>query len=56
VSKEDVLKRVAAMEFDRYLKYYEHSEDLNVRQRDRAPRRHERGNDDRLHREEIVVN
>jgi ATP-dependent RNA helicase DeaD len=38
VSKEDVLKRVAAMEFDRFLKYYEHAEDLNVRERDRAPR------------------
>ncbi|NCI50721.1 DEAD/DEAH box helicase [Sediminibacterium roseum] len=33
VSKEDVLKRVAAMEFDRFLKYYENSEDLNVRER-----------------------
>ncbi|MEJ7682869.1 MAG: DEAD/DEAH box helicase [Segetibacter sp.] len=28
VSKEDVLKRVAAMEFDRFLKYYENAEDL----------------------------
>ncbi len=33
VSKEDVLKRVAAMEFDRFLKYYENAEDLNVRER-----------------------
>jgi ATP-dependent RNA helicase DeaD len=33
VSKEEVLKRVAAMEFDRFLKYYENSEDLNVRER-----------------------
>jgi len=31
VSKEEVLKRVAAMEFDRFLKYYENAEDLNVR-------------------------
>jgi ATP-dependent RNA helicase DeaD len=31
VSKEDVLKRVAAMEFDRFLKYYENAEDLNHR-------------------------
>jgi ATP-dependent RNA helicase DeaD len=45
VSKEDVLKRVAAMEFDRFLKYYENAEDLNVRERireygtrDRDPR------------------
>jgi ATP-dependent RNA helicase DeaD len=35
VSKEDVLKRVAAMEFDRFLKYYENAEDLNVRERSR---------------------
>jgi ATP-dependent RNA helicase DeaD len=33
VTKEEVLKRVAAMEFDRFLKYYENSEDLNVRER-----------------------
>jgi ATP-dependent RNA helicase DeaD len=33
ISKEDVLKRVAAMEFDRFLKYYENAEDLNVRER-----------------------
>ncbi|MFI5192713.1 MAG: DEAD/DEAH box helicase [Chitinophagales bacterium] len=43
VSKEEVLKRVAAMEFDRFLKYYENAEDLNVRapQRD-APVRGQR--------------
>ena len=35
VSKEEVLKRVAAMEFDRFLKYYENAEDLNVRERGR---------------------
>ncbi len=33
VSKEDVLKRMAAMEFNRFLKYYENAEDLNVRER-----------------------
>lgn len=38
ISKEDVLKRVAAMEFDRFLKYYENAEDLNVRE-ERRPRR-----------------
>lgn len=38
ISKEDVLKRVAAMEFDRFLKYYENAEDLNVRE-DRRQRR-----------------
>jgi len=34
VTKEEVLKRVAAMEFDRFLKYYENAEDLNIRERD----------------------
>jgi ATP-dependent RNA helicase DeaD len=37
MSKEEVLKRVAAMEFDRFLKYYENAEDLNVRERLRQP-------------------
>ena len=40
VSKEEVLKRMAAMEFDRFLKYYENAEDLNVRER--SPRERER--------------
>ena len=35
VSKEEVLKRVAALEFDRFLKYYENAEDLNARDRER---------------------
>lgn len=35
IPKEEVLKRVAAMEFDRFLKYYENAEDLNVRERQR---------------------
>jgi ATP-dependent RNA helicase DeaD len=57
VSKEEVLKRVAAQEFDRFLKYYENAEDLNIRERQRiyseadrfrraeadAPPRRERG-------------
>ncbi len=29
VSKEEVLQRVAALEFDHFLKYYDHAEDLN---------------------------
>ncbi|HEY0680223.1 MAG TPA: DEAD/DEAH box helicase [Chitinophagaceae bacterium] len=33
ITKEEVLKRVAALEFDRFLKYYENAEDLNVRER-----------------------
>lgn len=40
VSKEEVLQRVAALEFDHFLKYYENAEDLNakdnMRSRDRA--------------------
>ena len=32
ISKEDVLKRVAALEFDHFLKYYENADDLNARQ------------------------
>jgi ATP-dependent RNA helicase DeaD len=38
VSKEEVLKRLAALEFDRFLKYYENAEDLNVREQRREPR------------------
>ncbi|MBY0479753.1 MAG: DEAD/DEAH box helicase [Chitinophagaceae bacterium] len=48
VSKEDVLKRVAAMEFDRFLKYYENAEDLNVRERDRADRSERGRREDRM--------
>jgi ATP-dependent RNA helicase DeaD len=47
VDKEEVLKRVAAMEFDRFLKYYENAEDLNIRDRGKKDRERERsqGND-----------
>ncbi|MDB5197515.1 MAG: box helicase [Flaviaesturariibacter sp.] len=38
VSKEEVLTRVAALEFDRFLKYYENAEDLNTRDRGREDR------------------
>ena len=31
VTKEEVLQRVAALEFDHFLKYYENAEDLNAR-------------------------
>src|ERR1700744_3663912 len=49
VTKEEVLKRVAAMEFDRFLKYYENAEDLNVRERSRefGRDRDQRGGDRR---------
>jgi ATP-dependent RNA helicase DeaD len=45
MSKEEILKRVAALEFDRFLKYYENSEDLNIRERTRDYK--ERGRTDR---------
>jgi ATP-dependent RNA helicase DeaD len=38
ISKEEVLKRVAALEFNRFLSYYENAEDLNLRQKDKNPR------------------
>ena len=41
VSKEDILKRMAATEFDRFLKYYENSEDLNLRDQRRGDNRRE---------------
>ncbi|BDQ11770.1 DEAD/DEAH box helicase [Sediminibacterium sp. TEGAF015] len=55
VSKEDVLKRVAAMEFDRFLKYYENSEDLNIRERDRSVKRdsNDRGENRASRRESV---
>ena len=60
ISKEEVLKRMAAMEFDRFLKYYENAEDLNVRERIREYRSdgvrdntRERGREPIRHREGI---
>ncbi len=47
ISKEEVLKRVAALEFDRFLKYYENAEDLNVRERDNVRDRKTSGRNDR---------
>ena len=47
ISKEEVLKRVAALEFDRFLKYYENAEDLNVRERDNVRERKTAGRNDR---------
>lgn len=44
ISKEEVLKRVAALEFDRFLKYYENAEDLNARESARD-KKGARGND-----------
>ncbi|MER3471878.1 MAG: ATP-dependent RNA helicase [Chitinophagaceae bacterium] len=45
VTKEEVLKRVAALEFDRFLRYYENAEDLNARERRDDRGRQERGID-----------
>lgn len=51
VSKEEILKRLAAQEFKRFLKYYENAEDLNVRERVREIRgREERQSYDRRDR------
>ncbi len=38
ISKEEILKRVAASEFDRFLKYYENAGDLNIREERRERR------------------
>jgi ATP-dependent RNA helicase DeaD len=38
VEKEEILQRVAALEFDRFLQYYENAADLNVREEKRAER------------------
>jgi ATP-dependent RNA helicase DeaD len=38
ISKEEILKRLAAQEFNRFLKYYENAEDLNARERSREIR------------------
>jgi ATP-dependent RNA helicase DeaD len=35
VEKEEILQRVAALEFDRFLKYYENAVDLNLREEKR---------------------
>jgi ATP-dependent RNA helicase DeaD len=39
LEKEEILQRVAALEFDRFLKYYENAADLNLRSDDRRPER-----------------
>lgn len=42
VEKEEILQKVAALEFDRFLKYYENAADLNLREEKRSERRGER--------------
>jgi ATP-dependent RNA helicase DeaD len=46
VSKEEILKRVVATEFDRFLKYYENASDLNVREVPRRERTYDRADAD----------
>ncbi len=41
IDKEEILQRVAALEFDRFLKYYENAADLNLREEKRTERRGE---------------
>src|SRR6195952_5689589 len=53
VSKEEVLKRVAALEFDHFLKYYENADDLNARN-DSRERRFENNNNRSGRRERPV--
>lgn len=36
VSKEEILQRVAALEFDTFLRYYENAEDLNIKSEPRS--------------------
>ncbi|WP_126974476.1 DEAD/DEAH box helicase [Gynurincola endophyticus] len=50
MSKEDILKRVTAMEFDRFLKYYENAGDLNARDT-RRERTDRSGNDRKFGRD-----
>ncbi|RYY61067.1 MAG: DEAD/DEAH box helicase [Chitinophagaceae bacterium] len=38
IDKEEILQRVAALEFDRFLKYYENASDLNMRDTGRSER------------------
>ena len=42
VEKEEILQKVAALEFDRFLKYYENAADLNMREERRSDRRGEK--------------
>lgn len=45
VDKEEILQRVAALEFDRFLKYYENAADLNLRGSEGPHRSFERSSD-----------
>ncbi len=43
MSKEEILTRFAALEFNRFLSYYENAQDLNVRTAERGARNNDRG-------------
>ena len=45
VTKEEILQRVAALEFDHFLKYYANAEDLNAKDAGRKPRIDDRNSD-----------
>lgn len=47
MEKEEVLQRVAALEFDRFLQYYENAPDLNMREEKKTERRGELATRDR---------
>lgn len=57
VSKEEVLQRVAALEFDHFLKYYENAEDLNAKDSARGRDRFDvKGKDDSSRKERTSFN
>jgi len=41
LEKEEILQKVAALEFDRFLRYYENAADLNIREERRSDRKKE---------------
>lgn len=56
VSKEEVLQRVAALEFDHFLKYYENAEDLNAKDAGRSRERFDATRDDSSRKERTSFN
>ena len=56
VSKEEVLKRVAALEFNHFLKYYQNAEDLNARGDFRDRRQDNNNRDMGARRERVSFN
>ena len=58
VTKEEVLQRVAALEFDHFLKYYENAEDLNAKDAGRRVMNSDRGvvRDDSSRKERSTFN